>query len=61
MVKFLVFLFVLQFVSSHGFELQPRIINGIQSNSADYPFYVYIGRNDATFGGTLLSDRYNYY
>lgn len=52
----LVFLF--QIAISNGFFVQPKIINGISSNPMNYPFYVSIGRDGASFGGTLLSDRY---
>lgn len=52
------FVFLFQIAISNGFFVQPKIINGISSNPVNYPFYVSIGRDGATFGGTLLSDRY---
>lgn len=45
-------------VTIDGFIVQPRIINGIASNTSDYPFFVYIRFGGAYCSGSLISDRY---
>lgn len=51
---------VLAIASTHGFSVQPKIVNGAISNPADFPFFAYITypavRGDSC-SATLLSDR----
>ena len=51
----------LQIIYGNGFTIQPRIVNGVLSNPEAFPFYVFLfkgdGRQAATCGGTLISDK----
>lgn len=48
---------VVQLVAfGHGFEIQPRIIDGLFSDVSQFPFYVYL-ENGMACGGTLLSNK----
>lgn len=50
----------LQFVSiAYGFGIQPRIINGIKGNNADFPFFAVVQEGEGDCGGVLISDRYS--
>lgn len=42
---------------SHGFRMQPRIINGDIARAIDFPFFVPLQSELGLCGGTLLSDR----
>lgn len=44
---------------SYGFEIQPRVINGIPSATDEFPFYVklVVSGTSKFCGGTLISDR----
>lgn len=62
MIRLEVLLVLVALQLAHSFNIQPRILNGLQSNPSDFPFYVYF---DVQFeyktvfcGGTLISDRY---
>lgn len=55
MKRFLVGVFALA-VISHGFEIQPRIVNGIESEPSDFPFYAFLDLESQDCGGTLISD-----
>lgn len=56
---------ILSLIQSHGFRIQPRILNGIVSDTSKYPFYVqilnYNYQNGTQYedrcGGSLLNDR----
>lgn len=45
-------------VISDGFKIHHRIINGVRSNTADFPFYVFLEVNSLQCGGSLISHRY---
>lgn len=47
-----------QCAHTHGFSVQPRMVNGIPSNPEDFPFYVIMDAGHGTCGGSLISDRY---
>lgn len=57
MIKLFVFLFVI-FTLGHGFKIQPRVINGIESIPSDFPFFVSLQALGYRCGGSLISDRY---
>lgn len=44
---------------SYGYEMQPRIINGLVADASEFPFYVNLRAKgtDKFCGGTLISDR----
>lgn len=54
-----ILLLLLAVSMSHGFEIQPRILNGIESNPRDFPFFVnLVGANSNKIcGGTLISNK----
>lgn len=45
-------------IGSYGFNIQPRIINGILSNPTDFPYFVYFKTSSHYCSAVLLSDRY---
>lgn len=62
MVGFLVISIFSLFSISRGFSIAPRILNGDLSNPEEFPFYVQIVLRDENLcGGTLISDRWNFY
>lgn len=50
---------------SHGYKIQPRIINGVISDTSKYPFFVFLDVQlpnadssiESTCGAALLNDR----
>lgn len=48
---------VLQIVHINGFTIQPKIINGVLSNPADYPFFVDITSIWGYCDGVLINDK----
>lgn len=40
------------------FEIQPRILNGIKTNSTEFPFYVHLDLENKTCGASLISDKW---
>lgn len=46
-------------LAGYGFEIQPRIINGVVSNPSDFPYFVSLVAkgNNKFCGGTLISDK----
>lgn len=63
MNEIFVVLIALQIASSNGFNINQRIINGMQSRPFAYPFFVSISTSDPSggnlfCGGTLISDTY---
>lgn len=42
---------------SHGFQIQPKVLNGAVSNPADYPYFVWIS-GEIVCCGSLISDSY---
>lgn len=69
MITIFTVIFLLQFTYSHGFHIQPRIINGHRSNPQDFTFYVGITsftvKNNQVYtglcGASLISDRFIFY
>lgn len=59
MIKVFYILAVVPFiVTIDSFSIQPKIVNGIVSNTDDFSFFVYIHHGDKQCSGTLISDRY---
>lgn len=62
MFKLLALSLLLQLAVGDGFSLQPRIVNGIRSNPADFPFFVlllvhYPNGQGQLCGSTLINDK----
>lgn len=57
-MKSFVIIFVVQFALSNAFTIQPRIVNGVLSNAADFPFFVKIVNPEMLCGGALINDRF---
>lgn len=58
MIRLLGFSALFLFGASQGFEIHPRIINGVKSNVSDFPFYVYLESEQSKCGGVLIDNKY---
>lgn len=60
MFKVIVPIFLLSaiFAHSHGFKLQPKIVNGVESDPEDFPFFVRITDATGICSASLISDRW---
>lgn len=54
----LVTLIVLQSIVSHAFHVQPKILDGIESDPSLFPFFVKMEHLTFLCGGALISSRY---
>lgn len=61
MIQLILLIAALSPITSYGYLIQPKIINGLRSNPENYPFFVnvrvYDGYYTDTCGGALLNDR----
>lgn len=61
MIALLVTFLVLQSIQSHGFHVQPKIVNGIESNPSYFPFFVNVENTEYRCGASLISNRWDFY
>lgn len=65
MFKSLLLLVIFVLTICHGYKIQPRILNGMLSDSSEYPFFIQLHglfyendmRRVSICGGTLLNER----
>lgn len=63
MVKlFILAIVALHIICGNAFTIQPKIVNGVQSDPKSFPFYVFLlmqnGNSASACGGTFISNKY---